>query len=163
MGQIAKRVEDKRLLKLIRAFLNAGVMENGLVSPSVEGTPQGGPLSPLLSNLVLDELDRELERRGHRFVRYADDCNIYVRSERAGQRVMESITRFITQKLKLKVNEAKSAVARPQERKFLGFSFTAVRRSSASLRQRPWIGLSNESGRSRDGPRASAWKRRWRS
>lgn len=125
MGQIAKRVEDKRLLKVIRAFLNAGVMENGLVSPSVEGTPQGGPLSPLLSNLVLDELDRELERRGHRFVRYADDSNIYVRSERAGQRVMESVTRFITQRLKLKVNEAKSAVARPQERKFLGFSFTA--------------------------------------
>jgi RNA-directed DNA polymerase len=125
MGQIAKRVEDKRLLKLIRAFLNAGVMENGLVSPSVEGTPQGGPLSPLLSNLALDELDRELERRGHRFVRYADDSNIYVRSERAGQRVMESVTRFITQKLKLKVNETKSAVARPQERKFLGFSFTA--------------------------------------
>ena len=125
MSQIAKRVEDKGLLKLIRAFLNAGVMENGLVSPSVEGTPQGGPLSPLLSNLVLDELDRELERRGHRFVRYADDCNIYVRSERAGHRVMESVTQFITQKLKLKVNEAKSAVARPQERKFLGFSFTA--------------------------------------
>jgi len=125
MGQIAKRVEDKRLLKLIRAFLNAGVMENGLVGPSVEGTPQGGPLSPLLSNLVLDELDRELERRGHRFVRYADDCNLYVRSERAGQRVMESVTQFITKKLKLKVNETKSAVARPQERKFLGFSFTA--------------------------------------
>src|SRR5215510_864058 len=125
MGQIAKRVEDKRLLKLIRALLNAGVMENGLVSPSVEGTPQGGPLSPLLSNIVLDELDRELACRGHRFVRYADDCNVYVRSERAGQRVMESVTRFITQKLKLKVNEAKSAVARPQERKFLGFSFTA--------------------------------------
>jgi RNA-directed DNA polymerase len=125
MGQIAKRVEDKRLLKLIRVFLNAGVMENGLVSPSVEGTPQGGPLSPLLSNLVLDELDRELERRGHRYLRYADDCNIYVRSERAGQRVMESITRFITHKLKLKVNEAKSAVAQPQVRKFLGFSFTA--------------------------------------
>src|SRR5271157_5150495 len=124
MGKIANRIEDKRLLKLIRAFLKAGVMENGLVSPSVEGTPQGGPLSPLLSNLVLDELDRELERRGHRFVRYADDCNIYVRSERAGQRVMESITRFITQRLKLKVNETKSAVARPQERKFLGFSFT---------------------------------------
>jgi RNA-directed DNA polymerase len=124
MGQVAKRVEDKQLLKLIRAFLNAGVMENGLVSPSVEGTPQGGPLSPLLSNLVLDELDRELERRGHRYVRYADDCNIYVRSERAGQRVMKSITKFITQKLKLKVNESKSAVARPQERKFLGFSFT---------------------------------------
>jgi len=125
MGQIAKRVEDKRLRKLIRAFLNAGVMENGLVSPSVEGTPQGGPLSPLLSNLVLDELDRELERRGHCCVRYADDCNIYVRSEQAGRRVMESITRFITHKLKLKVNETKSAVARPQERKFLGFSFTA--------------------------------------
>ena len=125
MGQIAKRIEDKRLMKLIRAFLNAGVMENGLVSPSVEGTPQGGPLSPLLSNLVLDELDRELERRGHRFVRYADDCNIYVRSERAGQRVMESVTQFITQKLKLRVNETKSAVARPQERKFLGFSFSA--------------------------------------
>jgi RNA-directed DNA polymerase len=125
MGQVAERVEDKRLLKLIRAFLNAGVMENGLVSPSVEGTPQGGPLSPLLSNLVLDELDRQLERRGHRFVRYADDSNIYVRSQRAGQRVMENVTRFITQKLKLKVNEAKSAVARSQERKFLGFSFTA--------------------------------------
>jgi RNA-directed DNA polymerase len=125
MGRIAQRVEDKRLLKLIRAFLNAGVMENGLVSPSVEGTPQGGPLSPLLSNVVLDELDRELERRGHRFVRYADDSNIYVRSERAGHRVMESVTRFITNTLKLKVNETKSAVARPQVRKFLGFSFTA--------------------------------------
>jgi RNA-directed DNA polymerase len=109
-------------------------MENGLVSPSVEGTPQGGPLSPLLSNLVLDELDRELERRGHCFVRYAEDSNIYVRSERAGQRVMESVTRFITQKLKLKVNEAKSAVGQPQERKFLGFTFTAgpeVRRAIA--------------------------------
>jgi RNA-directed DNA polymerase len=124
MGQIAKRIRDKRLLKLIRAFLNAGVMENGLVRPSVEGTPQGGPLSPLLSNLVLDELDRELERRGHRFVRYADDCNIYVRSEKAGQRVMESVKHFITKRLKLKVNEQKSAVARPQVRKFLGFSFT---------------------------------------
>src|SRR5438552_16319143 len=125
MGAIAKRVGDKRLLKLIRAFLNAGVMEGGLVSPSVEGTPQGGPLSPLLSNLVLDALDRELEARGHRCVRYADDSNVYVRSERAGQRVMESVKRFISEKLKLKVNEAKSAVARPQERKFLGFSFTA--------------------------------------
>lgn len=125
MGAIAKRVEDKRLLKLIRALLNAGVMENGLVSASVEGTPQGGPLSPLLSNLVLDEFDRELERRGHRFVRYADDCNIYVRSERAGQRVMESVKQFITEKLKLKVNESKSAVAKPQQRKFLGFTFTS--------------------------------------
>jgi RNA-directed DNA polymerase len=134
MGRVAQRVQDKRLLKLIRAFLNAGVMENGLVGPSVEGTPQGGPLSPLLSNLVLDELDRELQRRGHRFVRYADDSNIYVRSERAGQRVMESVTRFITEKLKLKVNETKSAVARPQDQKFLGFSFTAgpeIRRTIA--------------------------------
>jgi RNA-directed DNA polymerase len=125
MGQVAKRIEDKRLLKLIRAFLKAGVMEDGLVSPSVEGTPQGGPLSPLLSNLVLGDLDRELEARGHRFVRYADDCNIYVRSERAGQRVMESVKRFLTSKLKLKVNESKSAVAKPQVRKFLGFSFTS--------------------------------------
>ncbi len=127
MGQVAKRVTDKRVLKLLRAFLNAGVMENGLVSPVDEGTPQGGPLSPLLSNLVLDELDRELERRGHRFVRYADDSNIYVRSERAGQRVMESVTRFIMKKLKLQVNQEKSAVARPEERKFLGFSFTRNR------------------------------------
>src|SRR6202522_4468905 len=124
MGQIAKRVEDKRLLKLIRAFLNAGVMENGLVSSVDEGTPQGGPLSPLLSNLVLDQLDGELERRGHRFVRYADDCNIYVRSQRAGQRLMRGLTRLLEVKLKLKVNREKSAVARPWERKFLGFSFT---------------------------------------
>jgi RNA-directed DNA polymerase len=123
MAAIAKRVKDKRMLKLIRAFLNSGVMENGLVSPSDEGTPQGGPLSPLLSNIVLDELDRELVKRGHRFVRYADDCNIYVGSQRAGERVMESIKRFIEKKLKLKVNDSKSAVGRPAERKFLGFSF----------------------------------------
>jgi len=127
MAAVAARVEDKRLLKLIRAFLNAGVMEDGLVSPTGEGTPQGGPLSPLLSNLVLDEMDRELEKRGHRFVRYADDCNIYVRSERAGRRAMESIERFITRRLKLKVNAAKSAVARPWERKFLGFTLTRHR------------------------------------
>lgn len=127
MAKIAERVSDKRLLKLIRAFLTAGVMEGGLVSPVDEGTPQGGPLSPLLSNIVLDEFDRELERRGLRFARYADDSNIYVRSRRAGERVMKSITRFITTKLKLKVNEQKSAVARPWERKFLGFSFTANR------------------------------------
>lgn len=124
MGRVAKRVADKRVLKLIRAFLNAGVMENGLVSPTDEGTPQGGPLSPLLSNLVLDDMDRELARRGLRFVRYADDCNVYVRSERAGLRVKEGLTRFLTEKLKLKVNEEKSAVARPWVRKFLGFSFT---------------------------------------
>jgi RNA-directed DNA polymerase len=125
MVAIARRVSDKRMLKLIRAFLESGVMENGLVSPVEEGTPQGGPLSPLLSNLVLDELDRELERRHHRFARYADDCNIYVRSERAGKRVMQSVTGFIRRRLKLQVNEAKSAVARPRDRKFLGFSFTS--------------------------------------
>ena len=124
MAKIAARVSDKRVLKLIRAFLVAGVMENGLISAVDEGVPQGGPLSPLLSNLVLDELDQELERRGHRFVRYADDSNVYVRSERAGQRVMASLTAFITKRLKLTVNAQKSAVARPVERKFLGFSFT---------------------------------------
>src|ERR1700677_1730821 len=127
LAAVAKRVADKRMLKLIRAFLEAGVMEDGMVSAVDEGTPQGGPLSPLLSNLVLDELDRELERRGHRFARYADDCNIYVSSARAGQRVMERVTQFITHRLKLKVNQAKSAVARPGQRKFLGFSFTGER------------------------------------
>jgi RNA-directed DNA polymerase len=124
MARVAARVADKRVLKLIRAFLNAGVMEDGLVRPVDEGTPQGGPLSPLLSNLVLDDLDKELERRGHRFCRYADDCNIYVRSRRAGERVMTSVSRFLTRRLRLKVNEAKSAVARPEERKFLGFSIS---------------------------------------
>lgn len=124
MGRIAKRVSDKRMLTLIRAFLKSGVLEGGLVSPTEEGTPQGGPLSPLLSNLMLDDLDRELEKRGHRFVRYADDCNIYVRSERAGYRVMESTERFITRKLKLKVNREKSTVAKVEKRKFLSFSFT---------------------------------------
>ena len=129
MARMAQRISDKRVLKLIRRFLQAGVMENGLVSPVDEGTPQGGPLSPLLSNIVLDELDRELERRGHRHTRYADDCNIYVRSQRAGERVMEGITRYLTTKLKLKVNQAKSAVARPRDRKFLGFSFTSGKES----------------------------------
>jgi RNA-directed DNA polymerase len=123
MARLARRISDRRMLKLIRAFLRAGVLEGGLVSPIDEGTPQGGPLSPLLSNIVLDELDRELEQRGHRFVRYADDCNIYVRSPRAGERVMKSVSQFITRKLKLKVNEEKSAVARPSQRKFLSFSF----------------------------------------
>jgi len=124
MGLVAKRVADKRLLRLIRAFLNAGVMEGGLVSPTEEGMPQGGPLSPLLSNLMLDVLDKELEKRGHRFVRYADDCNIYVRSQRAGERVLAGIERFLEKRLKLKINKAKSAVAKPSVRKFLGFSFT---------------------------------------
>jgi RNA-directed DNA polymerase len=121
---VAKRVTDKRILKLIRGFLTAGVLIDGLVGPTDEGTPQGGPLSPLLSNLMLDVLDKELEKRGHCFVRYADDCNIYVRSQRAGERVMAGIEQFLVKRLKLKVNTAKSAVAVPRERKFLGFSFT---------------------------------------
>ena len=125
MGLVAKRVADKRILKLIRGFLTAGVLADGLVGPTEEGTPQGGPLSPLLSNLMLDVLDKELETRGLNFVRYADDCNIYVRSQRAGERVMASIDRFLTGRLKLRVNKAKSAVARPGKRKFLGFSFTS--------------------------------------
>jgi RNA-directed DNA polymerase len=127
MGEVAKRITDKRMLKLLRAYLNAGVMENGLVSSMEEGTPQGGPLSPLLSNILLDELDWELEKRGHRFVRYADDCNVYVRSQRAGRRVMESLAKFIVVRLKLRVNSEKSAVGQPWQRKFLGFSFTANR------------------------------------
>ena len=124
MSRLARRIEDKRILKLIRRYLQGGMMEGGVTSPRSEGTPQGGPLSPLLSNVLLDELDQELQRRGHRFVRYADDCNIYVRSRRAGERVMASVSRFLTNKLKLKVNEKKSAVARPEERKFLGFSIS---------------------------------------
>ena len=133
MTALSRRVTDQRVLRLIGAFLKAGVLENGLVSPAEEGTPQGGPLSPLLSNIVLDELDRELERRGHRFVRYADDCNIYVCSQRAGQRVMANITRFIMRRLKLKVNETKSAVARPEARKFLGFSFGSNREAKRRI------------------------------
>jgi len=133
MGKLAKRIPDKRLLKIIRAFLNAEVMENGLVSATTEGTPQGGPLSPLLSNIVLDELDRELERRGHCFVRYADDCNIYVRSERAGSRVMENISKFITRKLKLKVNQSKSKVDRPWRCKFLGFRIIAGKETKRGI------------------------------
>ena len=124
MGLVAKRVSDPRILRLIRGFLTSGVLEGGLVGPTDEGTPQGGPLSPLLSNLMLDELDKELERRGHRFARYADDCNIYVRSGRAGERVMASVERFLVRRLKLRINTQKSAVAAPHQRKFLGFSFT---------------------------------------
>ena len=127
MSTLAKRIQDKALLKLIRKYLQAGVMTNGVVSATEEGTPQGGPLSPLLSNIVLDELDKELEARGHKFVRYADDCNIYVKSKRAGERTMKSVKRFVEGKLRLKVNEKKSAVDRPWKRKFLGFSFTSSR------------------------------------
>jgi RNA-directed DNA polymerase len=125
MGLVAKRVADRRILRLIRSFLTAGVLAAGLVGPTDEGTPQGGPLSPLLSNVMLDVLDRELERRGHRFARYADDCNIYVRSRRAGERVMATVQRFLARHLELTVNAAKSAVDPPSRRKFLGFSFTA--------------------------------------
>jgi len=128
MSRVARRVEDKRLLKLIRAFLNSGVMIDGLTEATPEGTPQGGPLSPLLSNLLLDDLDRELESRGLRFARYADDCNIYVKSRRAGERVLQSVTRWLAKKLRLKVNQNKSAVDRPWKRKFLGFTFTVQRK-----------------------------------
>jgi RNA-directed DNA polymerase len=125
MGLMAKRIADRRILKLIRGFLTAGVLEGGLVGPVDEGTPQGGPLSPLLSNVMLDVLDKELRKRSHCFVRYADDCNIYVRSQRAGERVMASVEQFLAKRLKLKINKAKSAVAPPVQRKFLGFSFTS--------------------------------------
>jgi len=125
MSRVARKVKDKRVLRLLRRYLQAGIMVGGLVEPSREGTPQGGPLSPLLSNVLLDELDKELERRGHAFCRYADDCNIYVASQRAGERVKESITEFLAKRLKLKVNEEKSAVDRPWKRKFLGYSMTA--------------------------------------
>ena len=126
MSRLAQRIEDKRVLKLIRAFLNSGIMVNDLVEYPGEGTPQGGPLSPLLSNIVLDELDKELERRGLRFVRYADDIVILVRSQQQGEEVLRSISRFITIKLKLKVNEEKSSVVRPWDAKFLGFRVTRI-------------------------------------
>ena len=124
MSRLARQIQDKRILKLIRLYLQAGIMEGGVVSPRSEGTPQGGPLSPLLSNVLLDELDKELERRGHKFVRYADDCNIYVRSRRAGERVLDGVERFLSEKLRLTVNRAKSALDRPWKRKFLGYTFT---------------------------------------
>jgi RNA-directed DNA polymerase len=125
MSKLAKRIEDKRILRLIRRYLQAGIMVNGIRVASEEGTPQGGPLSPLLANIILDDLDKELMKRGHRFVRYADDCNIYVQSRRAGERVLHSVTQFVEKRLKLKVNMEKSAVDRPWKRKFLGFSFTS--------------------------------------
>jgi RNA-directed DNA polymerase len=124
MARVMRKVKDKRVLKLIRSYLGAGLMEGGVISARTEGTPQGGPLSPLLSNILLTDLDRELERRGHRFCRYADDCNIYVGSQAAGERVSKAITEFLEKKLKLKVNAEKSAVARPWQRKFLGYSIT---------------------------------------
>ncbi len=146
MSRVSRQVKDKRVLKLIRAFLEADIVFNGTATAHFEGTPQGGPLSPLLSNILLDDLDKELERRGHRFCRYADDCNIYVRSKAAGERVMESLVKFLGMRLKLKVNPVKSAVARPWKRKFLGYSVTvhykpklkaapeAVKRFKAKLR-----------------------------
>jgi RNA-directed DNA polymerase len=127
MSRLGKRVKDKRLLGVVRRYLQAGMLYGGLTSVREEGTPQGGPLSPLLSNILLDDLDKELERRGHRFVRYADDCNIYVKSEEAGKRVLESITNWLEKKLKLRVNREKSRVDRPWKRKFLGYSMTSNR------------------------------------
>jgi RNA-directed DNA polymerase len=124
MSRLARRIKDKRVLRLIRSYLQAGMMSNGITTARREGTPQGGPLSPLLSNILLDELDKELERRGHKFCRYADDCNVYVRSGSAGERVLKSLTTFLERRLRLRVNAEKSAVARPWERKFLGYSFT---------------------------------------
>jgi RNA-directed DNA polymerase len=127
MSRLARRIKDKRVLRLIRRYLQAGMMSNGLTTVRREGTPQGGPLSPLLSNILLDELDKEVERRGHKFCRYADDCNVYVQSRSAGERVLKSLTRFLERRLRLKVNAEKSAVARPWQRKFLGYSFTSQR------------------------------------
>jgi RNA-directed DNA polymerase len=136
MAQVAKRVKDKRLLRLIRRYLNSGIMTDGVVEVRREGTPQGGPLSPLLSNILLDELDKELEKRGHRFCRYADDCNIYVKSEAAGHRVKSSITKFLSRRLRLKVNEDKSAVARPWKREFLGYTMTAHRQPKLKVSEK---------------------------
>jgi RNA-directed DNA polymerase len=133
MGRLAKRVGDKPLLKLVRRYLQAGIMSNGVVLDRMEGTPQGGPLSPLLANILLDELDRELERRGHKFCRYADDCNIYVKSQRAGERVMASVTRYLETKLRLKVNRAKSNVDRPSVRDFLGFRVIGGHKARLSI------------------------------
>lgn len=159
LATLAKRINDRRLLRLVRGFLTAGVLIGGLVSPTTEGTPQGGPLSPLLSNIVLDELDKELGKRGHRFVRYADDANIYVRSRRAGERVMASVKRFITGTLKLRVNEKKSAVAHPWDRKFLGFSFGAGKDAKRRISRQA---LNRFRGRIRDltrRTRTTGWKR----
>ncbi|VEF46485.1 transposase [Bacillus freudenreichii] len=148
MGTLAKRIEDRRLLRLIRKYLKSGIMIDGVVTNSEEGTPQGGPLSPLLSNIVLDELDKELEERGHKFVRYADDCNIYVKTKKAGNRVMSSVTSFIEGKLKLKVNPNKSEVDRPWKRKFLGFSFTNGKEARFALPKKALNGSRTKSEKS---------------
>jgi RNA-directed DNA polymerase len=159
MARVARKVQDKRILKLIRRYLQSGVMAGGLVTARTEGTPQGGPLSPLLSNILLDDLDKELERRGHAFCRYADDCNIYVRSQRAGERVMASVSRFLGERLRLKVNASKSAVERPWKRKFLGYSLTwhrqarlkvateSVKRMRDKVRERFGVGRGRQLGK----------------
>jgi len=142
MARVARWVKDKRILRLLRRYLESGVMVGGVVQEREEGTPQGGPLSPFLSNILLDDLDKELERRGHRFCRYADDCNIYVRSKAAGERVMESISRFLEKRLRLKVNREKSAVDRPWKRDFLGYTMTWHRQPklkvSGKIRELMW-------------------------
>ena len=124
MSRVARKVKDKKVLLLIRRYLNSGVMHDGVTSIQDKGTPQGGPLSPLLSNILLDDLDKELERRGHAFCRYADDCNVFVRTQRSGERVLDSLTKFVEGKLKLKVNRKKSGVGRCHARMFLGYSVT---------------------------------------
>ena len=144
MVRVARRVKDKRLLRIIDRYLKAGIMIGGVIHAHEEGTPQGGPLSPLLSNILLDDLDKELEGRGHRFCRYADDCNIYVRSKAAGEQVMQSITRFLAKKLRLKVNEDKSAVDRPWKRKFLGYSMTSHHRPTLKVAQNAISGRGHE-------------------
>lgn len=172
MARVARRVKDKRVLKLIRRYLESGVMLNGVVVRTEEGTPQGGPLSPLLANILLDDLDKELERRGHRFVRYADDCNVYVGSRKAGERVMRSMVRYLGERLSLVVNEAKSAVDRPWRRKFLGFSFThrkenpairvapqALKRCKERLRQLTWRWKGQSMGQTLD--QLNAYARGW--
>jgi RNA-directed DNA polymerase len=136
MARLARRIRDKKVLLLIRRYLQAGMMEGGVTSPRTEGTPQGGPLSPLLSNILLDEWDKELERRGHRFVRYADDCNVYVRSEKAGERVMASAERFLEKRLRLRINRTKSAVGRPWDRVFLGYGIGKGRKRNLRLAEK---------------------------
>jgi RNA-directed DNA polymerase len=144
MSRVARHVKDARVLKLIRRYLEAGMMSGGVVSARTEGTPQGGPLSPLLSNILLTDLDRELERRGHRFCRYADDCNIYVKSEVAGQRAMAAITAYLDRTLKLQVNRDKSAVARPWDRKFLGYSVTTHKQARLKIADSSWRRLKDK-------------------